>query len=548
MDLSCELGESCDRLLTQNFYKLGHIRMSIKSTLTFLGFAAVLCFKATISEASQYLPMVGKGVNLSETQTFGSCIKGIALDTETANIALQQRYREKQIRSHDDLQSVLEVSASVSAKAFFGSGSLSVSSLESRTFARDSFFWLVHANYELSNESIKTNADDFGLTDNAKRLLALGIEQFYAGCGTHFYSGRKVGGQYSILYEFKSQEDRSVSQLNIAANASGFGVEVNANFKKYLEMANKASSLTISSNILGGDHTIKAYPKSPEELTEQLDRLREKLIREGRGVVLRWYIQSYDQFPEVYEAKVRSENQDLLDQYRTDALARYYRLYTFNKTKIQEQETLITRSTGSEPFYIFSAESMAMIRENIRQMTNQNADIETRARQCLSVTASTACSTDGLVQMHVTSPEPERDLTHLGNWEFDLVSERLTQENSTPSFEFVGDPGQGFKARFFATLDRLFSDQGKAYVLAKHFDGLQGQVQIGYTRRVIDPKSGFFRPYLCIGDFDRWCNLRVIESPSVLFHDDGYPASKLQLTLFNELGFAYMKKDFLVRK
>lgn len=518
-----------------------------KGLKVFILFILVFEGRPENSFANEYLPMIGKGVNMSETRTFGQCVKGVTLETETKNIALQQRYHERQIKSHEDLQNSLEMNAAASAKGLWGTATGNFSSFNGKALTKESFYWLVDANYELSREAIKTNAQEFDLTDRAKQLLQLGIDQFYAGCGTHFYTGRKVGGRYSILYEFKSQDDRSVGRLNAAASYSGFGIKASADFKKYVEMATKSSSLEITSYIQGGDQTIQSYPKDPDELITQLDLFKDKLVREGRGVVLHWYLESYDQFPEVFEAKVRAQGKQFLDQFRTDALARYYQLYTFNKSQIREQEDLIRKSSGLEPYFIFSKDKIDKILESIDQLVNQNSEIEARARECLSTTIDGVCKTNDLIQIYVESPKPDKDLSQLGNWEIVPLFESVTPENGTPFFDLIATPGEEYKPRIFSTREKLFSDANEqAYVLAKHFNHVKGQVKIGKVTPVVDPNSGLYRPALCIGDFEKICNLRIIENPDATFN--GYPASKMQLTLFDDLGFIYKKVTFFVRK
>jgi hypothetical protein len=221
-------------------------------------------------EALGYQPRLGAGVNASETKTFRRCV---TIPVSTTRHAFAKRlYTELAIHDRNELNSALDVSASVSAKGLWGSASGSASYFKNVQISGDAFYWLVNAHYRLLDEGIDTGDPAFGLTDDAKRILKGpgGLNAFFRACGDAFYSGATKGAQYALLYEFKTREEKTIERLKAMAEGSAFGVEAKASFSKVSDMAMKSSVLKVHSATEGGGDRLQSYATSPEALEHEL--------------------------------------------------------------------------------------------------------------------------------------------------------------------------------------------------------------------------------------------------------------------------------------
>ena len=495
----------------------------------------------SILSANMYLPELGAGVNYSETKTFGSCVQGIELSSKPQ--ALSRLYKESRIKSRTELHKTLEVSASFSAKGLWGSGGGNFSYFKDIDIQRDHFYWLVDANYVVTEEKIKTNAPAFSLTDRAKYILDnYGIDAFYRACGTHFYVGRQLGGRYSLIYEFSNKEEKVVEQLKAKADYSGFGLKAKASFEKFLALAYKSSILTIHSRIVGGSNRIENYAKTPETLTEELAKLREDIFKYKQGVTLKWFQQSYDMFPEVIAAGEREQYIQLEDHHRKEALTFYYTLYSSNQEKYASLNKLYQESKVSEPRYLFSEEQLKEIKNIMENLLIQNHKISEQASSCIQ--GINKCPMNELEPIHIKTPKPYRDLSGMGQW---LVYPIAKTIGHTSAIDFIASTADGSTSRYFST-NMTFFDRGQlgAFVMLSNNGGQIEAFDIGYLSPVIDPKTGLTNPGVCLGNHSKVCNFRMVENISATDHN-GIASSKLVLTVFDKFGFAIGNLEYLGR-
>lgn len=502
---------------------------------------ATLADSEGVSGALRYAPVLGIGVNFAENTTFGNCIT--MTDTVTPSGGFERRpYTETRVTSRQQLNEQLGVDASVSAKGIWGSGGASGSYFKNLEMSDESFFWLVNARYELATESIDMRPSaGFGLTQQAKEILTTeGVEGFYQTCGTHFYMSRKLGAQVAMLYEFQSHSNKVVENLKAKADYSGFGWEVSASFQKFMESARRDEMVKVHSLIVGGDKTIEEYPDDPSKLKEMLRGLRAQLEDTKKGAVLEWGVQSYDIFPEVRAAKTKANLRTLNDDFRNDSLAYYYGLYISNIARIATLNGLIAQADGEEPLIGFSDASMATLRDRINTLQQQNDELRTRAKSCLDGTSN--CATAALSNLAAVPPKPDRDFRGLGSW----IVRTEPREGSRLFMDLTGKPSRGRVRRFYAR-DKLMETSAGALTRVTGHSANAGEelVAIGNFHQVIDPTTGRWRVNLCVGDFAKTCNLRVVESPSVKL-EDGCPVAKLQLTVFDPMGFIRDRFDFLM--
>ncbi|HET6344817.1 MAG TPA: hypothetical protein VFH51_07780, partial [Myxococcota bacterium] len=466
--------------------------------------------------ASNFQPEIGKGVNAAETQTFAKCVVFPPVGEQT--VGFQSRlYDEYSVSSRQELDSKLDISASVSARGMWGDAAVGAGFFKNLEFTEDAFYWLVDARYVLQHESIDTSSAAFQLSDLGKRLLQQrGIVGFTRACGTHFYVGRTLGARYNLVYEFRSREDKFVERIRASARYSGFGVGAETELDKFLAIAKKSAYVRIHSGIEGGGFSIADYANDAATLKAELTRLREDLLVHRQGDVLNWEMSSYDIFPEIQEAKEAAGVVNLDDDYKREALALYYRQYTANKAAMAHIDALLARAGGPEPWVVYSAATQGHLAQTRDMLAAQNDAIAGRAGACLR-NPDAACETRGLTPIRVEDPTPERDLSGLGTWSLYPV----LRQGSSAIVDFYGSPGDAFNGRFFDTGEHLFSSPAGAFVMASNGSGRRYPLLVG-TFDMQTSEQGSTRPKICVDEFADVCNLRVVEN--INFREgDGYP-------------------------
>ncbi|WP_437636507.1 hypothetical protein [Sorangium sp. So ce854] len=488
--------------------------------------------------ATEYQPALGAGVNYAETRTFRTCITSTAAESTPG--AMSRTYNETKVTSAKELREALDISASFSAVGLWGKVGAEMSYFKDVSIQSDAFYWLVDANYIASDERIQTNSPGFGLTADARVMLERhGLQAFYGACGTHFYSGRSLGARYTLLYEFESKQDKVVERLKAQASYSGFGVQARASFSRFLDMAERASILKVHSQIIGGGDEIKDYVKDAEALESELQRLRTDLLHGKRGVVLRWSMMSYDVFPEVVAAKRDAGLERIADSFREDALEHYYDLYTDNRRTLTSLTTRIDMSGSDEPMHTYGPDKIQAMRRTIDDLLAQNDEISRRAKSCIR--EENDCPTAGLTPLHSQIPEPDQDLSGLGRW---LIQPDVPL-TSRLAINLSGRPDvPGAKRRFFDTRHLLTETAAGAVLETTGQDGRPMPIVIGDFSPVINPSTGRLQPNLCLGDYAAVCNLRAVEHPRTRM-DDRYPATKLQISIFDKDGFIVDQIHFL---
>ncbi len=485
-----------------------------------------------------YQPSLGGGVNYEETKTFRTCVN--QTDVASTPLALSRLYKETRITNKRHLNETLNVSASISAKALWGNAGGSFSYFSDVHFNEESFYWLIDANYAVTSEILTTNGS-FDLSPQAKNILEHeGLMAFYQACGSHFYSGRQIGGRYTLLYEFSAQQDEVIKRLESQASYSGFGLSAKASFSKFLNLASQASILRVHSHIQGGGHNIANYVNDPDKLAGELEKLQESLFAKRQGVVLKWFMSSYDMFEEVLRRKREEGISTYDDAERDQALAVFFQQHTDNDSQIDHRRHLLLTSSQEEPLFLYSGNKTSILQEQIHAYGTQNELIRKRAQGCLK--GLNTCTTVDIVPLALSLPSPDKDLRSLGSWE--IYPYIYAKDDDISFIKFMGHPGGNYLEHLFGQRDHLlFIQDHKVFLLGQNPWGGTGQLQLGSSETIIDPGTGRKRLNICMGSFAKRCNLRVIENPLVN-GTDGYPQSKLLLSIFTQEGFI-AKKHYL---
>lgn len=501
----------------------------------------------------RYRPELGVGVDFAETRTYRRCVTTPTHRTHHA--FARQLYYETAIKDRADLDSALGVEAAVSAKGLWGSATGSFSYFKQTKISSDAFYWLVNADYRLLDEGIDTGDSSFALTDEAQRILQgpRGLVGFYEACGEHFYSGTRLGARYALLYEFKSTQTDAIERIKTSASYGGFGVDAKASFEKLANQAQRASVLTVYSEVTGGSNRLASYALSPEYLEKELEALRDDLYNQGRGVATEWFISDYDMFAEVQEAKA-----DIINQAGSDAaermastprlfkdwnLAVLYKLFHRNIDYSQRLNALITASREPEPIREYSSSKIAEMLARMTKIEELNSAVAQRAKECIMGREPECRSSDLTEQAQVATgvPEvdfpPDRIMADLQGWE---LTGAQSSTNGRYFLDFIAR-SPGMPTQFALFKGGTILGETSVGVVVPANAGIQHARIIGTTELVRDPVHGQLRPNLCIYQYASACNLRLIPTGSVRV--DGFPVVKLQLTLFDEYGFIQSRYD-----
>jgi hypothetical protein len=457
-------------------------------------------------------------------------------------------YEEVAVQDRSDLNQAMNVDASVSAKGLWGGASGSASYFKSVKMSADAFYWLVHADYRLKDTGIDTG--DIELTEAAKRVLQGpgGLPAFYEACGEYFYSGSQQGAHYALLYEFKSTEEKTVERIKAAASYEGFGVEAKASFEKFAEMAMRSSVLKVHAASAGGSERLKSYATNPQQLEEELTKLREDLYRNGTGVETQWFMSDYNMFPEVQEARAKAQAAgapapvEVPKLYKDFALANLYKRFTDNVSASQRAATHLSRASGVEPLYAYNSEKRERIEEAIREIDRENQAIANRAKECM-VGGAESCSTSDVFGNRPWEGgdldkwlAPDENYTTLQGWTLALEPDG----NTGARMRFVGmPPDKAHRLTFPAGRTIMKSAIG---ILARADEGPDFATVVGTPEVVRDPVGGQQRPNVCVYNFQDICSLRVVPLPGK--REDGGPLVKLQMVLFDDYGFVQKRLDY----
>ena len=489
---------------------------------------------------TQRLPTLGAGTSQDRLRTFRRCVTKA---DSTAPLTLQaSAFHETPIHSREQLNEVLALDVASAASGIWGEASGSGKSLDNLKMVDENFYWLVYTKNDFTMGHIDPGTEPFSLTEDAKEILKNhGVDEFYRTCGTSFYTGLRVEGHHAVLYEFLAHDEKSSGQIKKMGSCSGFGLKTPEEFEHVLSLAIKSYALTIHSFVRGSAEAISEHAMDPKALTQEFKRLKEDLAQDPRGIAVESTTQSYDIFEEVQEAEKKSPARlKAADLGRRDALSAYYALYTQNQDRLGQIRALLVRGSGAAPWVYYSDQQRTEMEDSMHRLDAQNADIDTRARQCLEDQGS-VCDLTELAPIPNAVAEPERRFTSMGNWH----AEFRRNEEMAPLLDIILTHATTGERRVMNTKYYIYDGTyGVTLMAGDEFealgmkaDGPGGQYVLGRMNQVIDPISGTRRTDVCVNDTAHRCHLRVIPigGPTGGHFDDG--KVQIQLTIYNEYGF-----------
>lgn len=502
--------------------------------------------RESVQEArSLYRPALGAGVDFAETKTYGQCVTVHASETPYGMSSL---YDEVAISDRHELDSVLNVDASMSAKTLWGNGGASGSYFKNVHMSSEAFYWLVYADYKLRDRGLDMGTIE--LTPAAKEILSgpRGLLGFYEACGEYFYSGAQQAATYALLYEFRSAEEKTIERIKAAANYDGFGVKAKASFEKFAQMAMQSSVLKVHAASTGGSERLRSYASSPAQLEEELSKLRDDLYNRGTGVSTQWFMSDYNMFPEVQAAKAATQAASappaptLPKLTKEFTLARLYKQYVQNVNVDQRVRAHLERASGEEPLLGYSPARRQALYGLLQAIDRQNQGLGERAKECMLGEETASCALDefALPPWGTDDPaqliRPDDDFTSLRGWS---IAASMRQRSKI-AVDFVGkSPADGRSLDFYTGYNVQSSPLG---LVAGNDLGQEYAVVIGTADRVRDPDNGQLRPNVCVYAYKEVCSLRMVPLPGK--QEDGSVLSKLQLVLFDGYGFVQRKFDF----
>jgi hypothetical protein len=489
---------------------------------------------------SLYAPELRRGVNLAETRTYMTCVKGTGSESKSSASSMNRAYFEHRIHNVSELHTALGISSSASAKFKWGSASGNFSRFAETSVSEEYVYWLVDVSYETTLESIGRAegnvAETLELTDDAKQILAnQGPVAFYRACGTHFYFGRQLGAQYSLLYRFSTRGGTSSVETSASGRGRVTGIaKAEASLRSLITASTQTEDMQVTSLILGGDNQVLNYARDLEQLEVELDKVARQLYVEKKGDVLRWKMVSYDGFKEVAEARQKHPEQNpVTDEIRNAKLAGLYELSVRNEQRIDSIRDRLVKSQGESPYYIYTDENSRALEKAIAELQRQNDRIGQIATSCI-VSDAWEKECVGLSDIRQTLPKPDRDLTGVGKWQLLPVLESSSGPEAELYFVARYDGATGNHR--IPTGGRLFG-RADGTVWLRHSPvggGPDQRVQVGTTERAFN-REARMQPKICIGDFADICQLRMVDQPEAKF-PDGSPATQAELTLFGIVG------------
>ncbi len=496
--------------------------------------------------ANTHQPALGVGVDFAETKTYGQCVTTPTVGSRRGMAS--SLYNETAIRDRNELNSVLDIQASVSAKGFWGSASGAASYFKNVNMSSESFYWLVYADYRLRDKNI--DLAKIELTESGKEILRgpRGLAGFYEACGEYFYSGSQQGATYALLYEFKSAEEKTVEKIKAAASYSGWGVQAKASFEKFSEMAMKSSVLKVHAANTGTSERLRSYAANPAELEEELAKLRDDLYNHETGVETQWFIADYNMFPEIQAAKgaAIASKQPLpiaIPKLMKDSsLTKMYNQHIKNVDLEQRILANLERASGPEPLVAYGPGKRQRMHEVLSALEQQRTILAERAKTCIASDQAADCAMDDLLPPAWDVDEDflhhDEDYTTLMNW-----SLSLTQATHIRFYDLEGfDRKANRKATFLTGFTLRQSALG---ILWQSQSDPYDAMVLGTPKRTLDPVGGQLRPYMCVYEYADACSLRIV--PLAARAPDGHQLVKLQLVLFDGFGFIHAKIDFPIQ-
>ena len=503
--------------------------------------------ETTVEGMNIFLPSLGKGVNLSETETFNVCVVG-EVNKETRGFD-NRLYNERLIKTKSELNETMDISASVSARGLFFSGSAESSYFKNVDFQTDAVYWLVDSKYILGHDNLDLGAAR--LSDAAKAILEQdnGLEAFTQACGDRFYSSVQKGARYTLLYDFHGEEKKALENIHAKASGSGFGISASAEFTTLVAAANKAQYLSIHSHIQGGGSQITEHATDADDLKQQLGILRADVLDRDQGVTLKWYVTSYEAFPEFQAAKAQARARGNLprpmdEMHREAVLAYLYGIYSENRAAVKDVQILHQRARGNNATLTLSDENFARGREMLVALNAQNEEIATLSRRCLRASQDEECSTNSVVSLldpadaawrtSGVATEDER----FGKWlvrfhtdpritphRHSLQVSRDEEHSPNGDFSFFNLPLRGE-----VYPGKPAHDGGYEIMARLVADGVQVERVIGVDVESRVPRTSIWQINLCRGPYERSCSIRLVEQND---------AVKIVLTVFDDAGFPY---------
>lgn len=224
-----------------------------------------------VSQAEQYLYhpdsrlYLGAGTNPKQPgRAYLQCLKSDRSGSDTGATtrgAVSTEFEMKLVRSREELDQTLNVSAKISASGLFYSAKASVDSSSSKSFSEDSLTWVIHGYsdygmFTLKNPVLDEVASEYACTGPGRRRCKPNYEALISRCGTEVVTEERRSVRLAAIVTLHSLSESEKSRLSASFSGSmkwgGGGGKVSAAYDRFVDSMRSASNMEIRFFAIGG--------------------------------------------------------------------------------------------------------------------------------------------------------------------------------------------------------------------------------------------------------------------------------------------------------
>ncbi len=414
------------------------LSFALLSTVTYtaIGCSSKLSEKQPSKVDSIIAPQLGMTLGRGYDPTHpnepkGDCIANVNdAKTESWNDAtgIVGSLTETRIRSWEQMQSELSLTANAAAESLWGNANASFSKFEKFRSDENSFTWLAKFVVESGEKTL--DGSKAILTVAAQNLLnANRLSDFYKMCGTEYIRSIKLGGRIVVANEVSSQYKDIVKSITATvggkATFGGFGFAGSAAFSSYFNDAFFKSVLTREIDQIGGS-AIDITQLSPDNFSAYLNRFQNELKNLRQGKVIQIETASWDTLGV-------SNLGGLADWHRKQTLDELYKNYRLNVNSLNRISDFgFWKSEGK---IAIAEETMSYLNRMKFQIEKQNTAIASRATKCMELNSCDASGFDYItVKFPAVESSPSQAREQFGNLRFS-VRENVSNFGSTAEYD-----------------------------------------------------------------------------------------------------------------
>jgi len=240
----------------------------------FVAIVSTLSVTPALGTSYNYHPStpiyLGSGLNpIHPDQAFRNCLESDGIRKVSGSGAMNTYFSVNLIKSRKELFEQLQISASLSARSAFWSGSASANYFSEHRFHSDSLTWIIkgttdYGSFALDNPRLKSFAQQ--LLDSNKH------EQFAKTCGLEFINQERRAVLIAAVFSMENVSQEQKKQLEVqfqaSYNAPFLNADLKAKYANFFQDAARTSRISMTIYAVGGSGITTLAP-----LVSKLDNL-----------------------------------------------------------------------------------------------------------------------------------------------------------------------------------------------------------------------------------------------------------------------------------